>query len=64
LLEYLRHYPDIQLDVDGKARKVWLFELRVHDEPSVVSLANDAVISGRSSRHQEASAPMILMMTK
>ena len=27
LLEYLRHYPDSQLDADGKVRKVWLFEL-------------------------------------
>jgi len=60
LLEYLRHYPDIQLDVDGKARKVWLFELRVHEEPQVVSLANDAVISSEvltTSRSKRADDP-------
>jgi len=60
LLEYLRHYPDIQLDVNGKARKVWLFELRVHDDPRVVPLAHDAVISAEiltASRSKRADDP-------
>jgi len=60
LLEYLRHYPDTQLDVDGKARKVWIFELRVHDEPKVVPIANDAVISNEvltASRSRRADDP-------
>ena len=60
LLEYLRHYPDTQLDVDGKARKVWIFELRVHEEPKVVPLANDAVISSdvlTASRSKRADDP-------
>jgi hypothetical protein len=45
LLEYLRHYPDTQLDADGKVRKVWLFEFRIHHEHGVLPLANDAAIS-------------------
>ena len=60
LLEYLRHYPDTQLDVDGKARKVWIFELRVHEEPRVVSLANDGIIPSEvlsASRRERADDP-------
>src|SRR5208282_3539903 len=44
LLEYVRHYPDTQLDADGKVRRVWLFEFRIHD-PEIVPLAFDAAIS-------------------
>ena len=47
LLEYLRHYPDTQLDSDGKVRKVWLFEFKVHLEPGVVPIALDAIISSQ-----------------
>jgi Restriction endonuclease len=45
LLEYLRHYPDAQLDVDGKVRKVWLFEFRIHSEQRILPLAMEAAIS-------------------
>lgn len=45
LLEYLRHYPDTQLDADGKIRKVWLFEFKIHDEHGPLSLASEAAIS-------------------
>jgi len=47
LLEYVRHYPDMQLDSSGKVRKVWLFELRVHQNPSVVPVMFDFEISNR-----------------
>jgi hypothetical protein len=47
LLEYLRHYPDTQLDADGKVRKVWLFELKIHDEPNVIPLTMEAAIASR-----------------
>jgi hypothetical protein len=47
LLEYLRHYPDTQLDTDGKVRKVWLFEFKIHHEQQVLPLAIDAEISSR-----------------
>jgi hypothetical protein len=45
LLEYVRHYPDTQLDADGKVRKVWLFEFRIHHDPEVIPLAIEAAIS-------------------
>jgi hypothetical protein len=48
LLEYLRHYADTQLDSDGKARKVWLFEFKVHQDPQVVPIALDATISSQA----------------
>jgi len=47
LLEYLRHYPDTQLDSDGKVRKVWLFEFRIHGDKQVVPLADEAAISSK-----------------
>jgi HJR/Mrr/RecB family endonuclease len=47
LLQYLRHYPDMQLDSSGKVRQVWLFEFKVHAEPKVVPLALDLAISSQ-----------------
>lgn len=38
LLQYLRCYPEHQVDAAGKLRTVWLFELRVHADPVVVPL--------------------------
>ena len=58
LLEYLRHYPDTQIDADGKVRKVWLFEFRIHDEQQILPLAADAAIANEviaASRRREAS---------
>ena len=53
LLEYQRHYPDTQLDSHGKIRKVWIFEFEIHQEPLIVPLALDTMISrerlGKSS---------------
>jgi hypothetical protein len=48
LLEYLRHYPDTQLDADGKVRKVWLFEFKIHQEQEVLPLALEATISSQT----------------
>ncbi len=47
LLEYLRHYPDTQLDANGKVRKVWLFEFKIHPEPQVLPLASESAISSQ-----------------
>jgi hypothetical protein len=47
LLEYLRHYPDTQLDVEGKVRKVWLFEFKIHHEQGILPLTSEAAISSR-----------------
>lgn len=38
LLEYFRHFPDTQLDTRGAIRKVWIFEFRIHVEPSHVPI--------------------------
>jgi HJR/Mrr/RecB family endonuclease len=45
LLEYQRHYPDTQLDSHGKVRKVWIFEFEIHQEPQVVPLSLDTIMS-------------------
>jgi hypothetical protein len=45
LLEYLRHYPDTQLDADGKVRKVWLFEFKIHSEQHILPLSMEASVS-------------------
>lgn len=45
LLEYLRHYPDTQLDSDGKVRKVWIFEFKIHIEIKTIPLDLDINIS-------------------
>src|SRR5579863_1099253 len=47
LLEYLRHYPDTQLDADGKVRTVWLFEFKIHHEQQVLPIAIEAAISSQ-----------------
>jgi HJR/Mrr/RecB family endonuclease len=47
LLEYLRHYSDTQLDAEGKVRRVWLFEFKIHHEQGVLPLAREAVISSQ-----------------
>lgn len=48
LLEYLRHYPDTQLDSDGKVRKVWIFEFKIHNEPKTIPLDLDVKISNQT----------------
>lgn len=45
LLQYLRHYPETQVDAAGQARKVWLFEFRIHSEPDVVPTEHDCAVS-------------------
>lgn len=45
LLEYLRHFPDLQADTDGKVRKVWMFEIRIHTKPDIVLVDSDIQIS-------------------
>jgi HJR/Mrr/RecB family endonuclease len=47
LLEYLRHYPDAQIDTEGKVRKVWIFEFKIHLEQKVIPLALDISISNQ-----------------
>lgn len=46
LLEYIRHFPDTQVDAKGTIRKVWIFEFRIHDSPSQVPLNYDSEMMG------------------
>jgi HJR/Mrr/RecB family endonuclease len=60
LLEYLRHYPDTQLDAGGKVRKVWLLEFRIHEQPSAVPIASDTLLADEvltTSRQTAAEGP-------
>jgi hypothetical protein len=41
LLQFLRVYPDAQIDRNGNIRKVWLFEFRICSDAPVVSLENE-----------------------
>ena len=52
LLEYLRHFPDHQLDADGKVRKVWLFELRLHREPQMILIEMDRDVMSSCRRRE------------
>lgn len=45
LLEYVRHYPETQVDVNKQVRQVWLFEFRIHAKPAVIAPAHDSEIS-------------------
>jgi len=47
LLEYLRRYPDTQLDAEGKVRRVWLFEFKIHHEQGALPLAQDSAIASQ-----------------
>lgn len=44
LLQFLRAYPDTQIDRDGVLRRVWVFELRICAEFPEVRIADDRVI--------------------
>ena len=58
LLEYIRHFPDTQLDADGKVRKVWLFEFRIHPDQEILPLSIEHAVSNRmliESRLQAAT---------
>jgi hypothetical protein len=45
LLEYLRHYPENQVDSRGQLRTAWIFEFRIHREPGIVPIEHEAPIS-------------------
>ena len=45
LLEYLKHYPDFQIDVHGSMRQVWLFEFRIYRDPNIILIKDEQLIS-------------------
>ncbi len=60
LLEYVRHYQEQQIDVRGQSRQVWMFELRIHRQPELITVTQDQEISRAvlaASRTAAASGP-------
>lgn len=60
LLEYLRRYPETQVDTRGESRKAWVFELRIHTAPAHVPPESDALLSAElpdASRRLTQSSP-------
>jgi hypothetical protein len=58
LLEYIRHFPDTQIDTKGALRKVWVFEFRIHSTPAQVPVTFDTRLMSeilRDSRRQNPS---------
>ncbi len=45
MLEYLRQYQDVQVDILGCLRKIWLFEFRIHRDPQTIHVEEDRSIS-------------------
>jgi hypothetical protein len=57
LLEYIRHFPDTQIDTTGTLRKVWVFELRIHDSLAKVPVSLDARLMTDLLRDSRKQAP-------
>jgi len=45
LLEYLRYYQEIQVDTGMVQRATWMFEMRIHEEPTQVVVESDATLA-------------------
>jgi hypothetical protein len=60
MLEYLRQYQDVQIDARGLLRKTWLFEFRIHRQPSTVTINDDRFISaGILNRESKSGAAVV-----
>lgn len=44
MVEFLRHYQELQGDVQGASRLVWIFEFQIHDHPRRIPVALDREI--------------------
>src|ERR1035437_5069336 len=45
LLQYIRHYRELQVDAHDKAREAWVFELLIHREMKKVAVGQDMALS-------------------
>lgn len=45
LLEFMRCCRERQLDTEGAWRNVWVFELRIHPQPSVVEIVSERALT-------------------
>lgn len=58
LLEYLRCYRERQIDSQGILRNVWIFELRVHSDPSNVATAESKHITSIIMQRSAINTPL------
>jgi hypothetical protein len=58
LLELLRHYQENQADKKGDLRRVWLFEFRIHDQPSVVPIDDASSIAASILAESRGNNPL------
>jgi hypothetical protein len=57
LLQYLRHYKELQIDSRNEARDAWVFEMLVHRDFEAVAVQQDTLLSAEViSKSQFASA--------
>jgi HJR/Mrr/RecB family endonuclease len=59
LLELLRHYQENQADKKGTLRKVWVFEFRIHERPSVVPVEDARSISASLLAESRQNNPSV-----
>jgi restriction system protein len=60
LLELLRHYQETQADTTRSSRKVWLFEFRIHSNPTIIPIDQAKALSASllaESRHRTGWSP-------
>jgi hypothetical protein len=55
LLQYARHYPEVQVDIRQRPRDAWVFEMLIHRSPEVISVEHDTSISAQAI----ASSPLL-----
>jgi hypothetical protein len=47
LLQYTRHYPELQVDARNQPRDAWVFEMLIHRSPEAVPVEHDTTISAK-----------------
>lgn len=57
LLEYLRHYPEKQLDSSGATRLAWMFEMRIFQGAGTVCVSSDKSLMQKLIEDSHASMP-------
>lgn len=59
LLNYLRHYKEIQVDVRGGIRSVWVFEFRVLSAFDAITPEHDARLMADMIAEQQKTDPLV-----
>ena len=58
LLEYIRHFPDTQINTRGILRKVWVFEFRIHANSPQVPVKFDRRVMSDILRESRGQNPV------